>query len=188
DADGYLNRQDNCPLVPNGQESKDQPTGNQHDTDLDGIGDACDPNPNTPDGELPVKTLTADITIGAGGAGGPPTNCPDCEKPTDDPAPKGESLSSAPANTKEDNGSASTTDGARTGRIALTGGRVGCRCGPEARSLPRWDLMKRRRRARAPVQLQARRLALRRRVGARRQRYRPGTPPACAPPSSRVLL
>ena len=109
DADGYLNRQDNCPLVPNGQESKDQPTGNQHDTDLDGIGDACDPNPNTPDGELPVKTLTADITIGAGGAGGPPTNCPDCEKPTDDPAPKGESLSSAPANTKEDNGSNTTT-------------------------------------------------------------------------------
>src|SRR5439155_1249327 len=69
DADGYLNRQDNCPLVPNGQESKDQPTGNQNDEDFDGIGDVCDTAPQTPDGELLVKTLTADITIGAGGAG-----------------------------------------------------------------------------------------------------------------------
>src|SRR2546427_866098 len=73
------------------------------------MGDAYAPNPEPPDGDLPVKPLTADVTIGGGGAGGPPTNCPDCEKPTDDPAPKGESLSSAPANTKEDNGSNTTT-------------------------------------------------------------------------------
>ena len=112
DGDGYLNRQDNCPLIPNGQESSSQPTGNQHDTDLDQIGDACDTNPDQPDGEMLVKTLTADVTIGAGGAGGPPTNCPDCEKPADDPAPKNQvgadnkTLSPAPA---EDNGGSDTT-------------------------------------------------------------------------------
>ena len=85
DADGYLNRQDNCPLVPNGQDSKDQPTGNQHDADFDGIGDVCDTNPDSPDGELISRTLAADIKIGAGGAGGAPTNCPDCFKPGDPP-------------------------------------------------------------------------------------------------------
>jgi len=59
-----------------------------------------------------VKTLTADVTIGAGGAGGPPTNCPDCEKPSDDPAPKNQvgadnkTLSPAP---QEDNGGSDTT-------------------------------------------------------------------------------
>jgi len=37
DDDGYLNRGDNCPLVPNGL-SED----NQADADGDGIGDACD--------------------------------------------------------------------------------------------------------------------------------------------------
>src|SRR5207253_2755640 len=126
DADGYLNRQDNCPLVPNGQESKDQPTGNQHDADFDQIGDVCDTSPDTPDGELLVKTLTADVTIGAGGAGGPPTNCPDCEKPTDDPAPKRESLSPNPQ-TKEDNGGSDTTTyliigGAIAAAVVVLGG------------------------------------------------------------------
>jgi len=126
DADGYLNRQDNCPLVPNGQESKDQPTGNQHDADFDQIGDVCDTSPDTPDGELLVKTLTADVTIGAGGAGGPPTNCPDCEKPTDDPAPKKESLSPNPQ-TKEDNGGSDTTTyliigGAIAAAVVVLGG------------------------------------------------------------------
>ena len=89
DGDGYLNRQDNCPLVPNGQDQANIPgVGNQTDTDLDGIGDACDQNPFVPDSQLPVKTLTADVTIGAGGPGGPPTNCPDCQKLGADPAPK----------------------------------------------------------------------------------------------------
>jgi len=112
DADGYLNRQDNCPLVPNGQESESEPTGNQHDADFDSIGDVCDTNPDQPDGELLVKTLTADVTIGAGGAGGPPTNCPDCQKPGDDPAPKNQvgadnkTLSPKPP---EDNGGSDTT-------------------------------------------------------------------------------
>ncbi len=85
DADGYLNRQDNCPLKTNGQESEDEPTGNQNDEDFDTIGDVCDTAPDTPDGELIVRTLEGDITIGAGGAGGPPTNCPDCFRPGDTP-------------------------------------------------------------------------------------------------------
>jgi hypothetical protein len=44
DGDTYLNYQDNCPLVANGKALDDQ-----HDSDLDRIGDACDQNP-TPDG------------------------------------------------------------------------------------------------------------------------------------------
>ena len=58
-----------------------------------------------------VKTLTADVTIGAGGAGGPPTNCPDCQKPGDDPAPKnqaGTDIGSKPAPASEDNGGSDT--------------------------------------------------------------------------------
>jgi hypothetical protein len=87
DGDGYLNRQDNCPLMTNGQESEDQPTGNQNDEDFDVIGDVCDTAPDTPDGELIDLALTADIAVGGGGgAGGRPTNCPDCQAPDQDPA------------------------------------------------------------------------------------------------------
>jgi hypothetical protein len=88
DGDGYLNRQDNCPLIPNGQADADVPgVGNQDDTDFDQIGDACDPNPDTPDGELIDTVLTAEIVIGGGGAGGRPTNCPDCQEPGQDSNP-----------------------------------------------------------------------------------------------------
>jgi hypothetical protein len=75
DADGYQNRNDNCALIANGQEED-----NQEDADLDQIGDACDSNPDTPDGELSGATPTADVTIGAGGEGGAPSEeaCPDC--------------------------------------------------------------------------------------------------------------
>jgi hypothetical protein len=88
DGDGYLNRQDNCPLMVNGQESAEQETGNQNDEDFDTIGDVCDPALDTPDGELIDLALTAAITVGGGGgAGGRPTNCPDCQAPDQDPAP-----------------------------------------------------------------------------------------------------
>jgi len=76
DADGYQNRQDNCPNDPNGQE-----LDNQHDEDFDQIGDACDTAPDVGDGELRQVTLTEEIIIGDGtGPGGPPSAaaCPDC--------------------------------------------------------------------------------------------------------------
>lgn len=78
DGDGYQNRNDNCPLIANGQEED-----NQADNDLDQIGNACDPNPDdaNPQGELNSATPEAEVTIGAGtGDGGPPTEeqCPDC--------------------------------------------------------------------------------------------------------------
>lgn len=88
DGDGYLNHQDNCPLIPNGEEEAKVPNvGNQKDSDLDQIGDACDPHPNTPDGELSKATLKTDITIGDGsGPGGRPSNCPDCYDPNAAPS------------------------------------------------------------------------------------------------------
>jgi len=68
DGDGYLNRQDNCPLVKNGQDMT-----NQADADLDQIGDVCDRDPSIADGELLIEQSTKDITIGSGtGPGGPP--------------------------------------------------------------------------------------------------------------------
>lgn len=76
DADGYQNRNDNCTLVANGQQED-----NQKDTDLDQIGDDCDPHPDTPDGELLQSTPTAAVTIGAGtGQPTPPSSqqCPKC--------------------------------------------------------------------------------------------------------------
>jgi Thrombospondin type 3 repeat len=85
DGDGYLNRGDNCPLVANGQDQANVAgVGNQLDTDLDGIGDACDPHPTTADteGMYSVATPSADISIGAGGSGpgSRPTTaqCPNC--------------------------------------------------------------------------------------------------------------
>jgi len=61
DGDGYDNRGDNCPLVPNGVADAD----NQKDSDFDGIGDDCDPNPDDADseGEAPVASGSQDVTI-----------------------------------------------------------------------------------------------------------------------------
>ena len=70
DLDGYTNRQDNCPLDANGELEEDVPNaGNQTDRDDDGIGDACDPNPDDPDteGELVFGTISQTVTIGPGG-------------------------------------------------------------------------------------------------------------------------
>lgn len=72
DLDGYLNRQDNCPLVANGQDQADiEGVGNQEDSDVDEdgddatdqIGDACDTNPDSPDGELLSAAPAVDVVI-----------------------------------------------------------------------------------------------------------------------------
>jgi len=71
DLDGYTNRQDNCPLKPNGEDQD-----NQRDTDDDTIGDACDPNPDDADaqGEITIVEVNQDLVIGTGqGPGGPPS-------------------------------------------------------------------------------------------------------------------
>jgi thrombospondin 2/3/4/5 len=52
DGDGYLNRQDNCPLVANGRDQTDEAGRNQQDPDLDSIGTACDSNPRPATGSL----------------------------------------------------------------------------------------------------------------------------------------
>jgi hypothetical protein len=65
DADGYLNRGDNCPLVANGVDQAGTAAGNQKDSDSDGIGDACDPNPDQADteGDAAEVLLSSDVTI-----------------------------------------------------------------------------------------------------------------------------
>jgi hypothetical protein len=71
DSDGYLNREDNCPLVANGLAGN-----NQADTDGDAIGDSCDPIVNVPDGHLHEGCSTSDVVVGSGGT--PPSlACPD---------------------------------------------------------------------------------------------------------------
>jgi hypothetical protein len=74
DADGYSNRQDNCPLDANGQAEADagEETGNQQDTDTDQIGDACDSEPEAPSGDLGFSDIKQEIVVGGGGEGGPP--------------------------------------------------------------------------------------------------------------------
>jgi hypothetical protein len=61
DADCFSNRQDNCPLDQN----------DQTDTDLDGFGDTCDPNPSNRDteGDYILKELTTEATIAPAGTG-----------------------------------------------------------------------------------------------------------------------
>jgi hypothetical protein len=54
DNDGFPNRQDNCPLMSN---------GDQADGDYDGIGNACDQNSTTPDGDKAERWFATDVEI-----------------------------------------------------------------------------------------------------------------------------
>jgi len=90
DADAYLNRQDNCPMTPNGiggygliPNASAEPS-TQLDQDFDDIGDVCDPNPQSPYGEALVSVKTANVVVGdASGSGGAPNvmACPQCYRP-----------------------------------------------------------------------------------------------------------
>jgi hypothetical protein len=121
DGDGYQNRQDNCPLIANGQDQANVPgVGNQLDTDLDSIGDACDPHPTTAntEGTYSVATPTATVTIGAGGTaeGSPPTTaqCPHCWA-------KGVVINPSGATTVAPSGSPTTTTTKPSGSTTASG-------------------------------------------------------------------
>jgi len=74
DCDAFRNRLDTCPLVPNGCNDAacaerygswpwDPAWDEQADQDSDMIGDACDPNPTSPNGAQITRDDTADVVI-----------------------------------------------------------------------------------------------------------------------------
>jgi len=124
DADGYQNRNDNCTLVANGEQRTNSAWDNQHDEDLDQIGDACDPDPNTPNGDLQSATPKMEVAIGAGtGSGGAPTEqeCPDCWREgqaTSTGTAKSPTPSATSGGGDEDGGGSGTTIAIIAGAIA----------------------------------------------------------------------
>ena len=116
DGDGYQNRNDNCTLVANGEEED-----NQHDEDLDQIGDACDPDPDKGNGDLSSATVTSVVTIGAGnGPEGPPTaeQCDNtCFTGVIATNPPGEGGTDRPTDTPAGSGSTDVTPTATGGTV-----------------------------------------------------------------------
>lgn len=63
DGDGFRNREDNCPVVANPDQRDTDRNANGEEIG-DGIGDACDPNPTTPDGAEILCIKAGTITSG----------------------------------------------------------------------------------------------------------------------------
>jgi hypothetical protein len=64
DGDGFLNRGDNCTLIAN-PDQKDTDKNASGEKDGDQIGDACDPNPGTPDGNE-IKCIKTSVAVVGG--------------------------------------------------------------------------------------------------------------------------
>jgi len=64
DGDGFLNRGDNCPTVANPDQADNDP-GPTGEPVGDGIGDACDTNPGSPDG-AEIKCIKTNVAVVGG--------------------------------------------------------------------------------------------------------------------------
>ena len=132
DKDQYGNRADNCPLVAN---SKGQIGGagpdNQEDGDSDGIGDQCDPNPATADGDRTAVCLVSEVKVGAGGtAPTHPTTMQPCDPNAVIPADTGPGTTPVAGQTP-------TPTGTGDGDSGVGAPGVGA-LAPAAGSIPAW--------------------------------------------------
>lgn len=70
DKDCFSNRADNCPLVSQLDDPNSPPSANNKpkntDSDSDGIGDKCDPDPNVANGDYVSMCLSYPLTVGSG--------------------------------------------------------------------------------------------------------------------------
>jgi hypothetical protein len=120
DGDGYLNRQDNCPLVQNGQSD----LMNQSDTDLDGIGDSCDIDPNVTSGHRHAHCEVDGVAVGAGGPLVPPLlPCDSDGDGVDDTADNCPTIANAAGQTADTDGdiAGDACDGPGSGNVDCSG-------------------------------------------------------------------
>ncbi len=145
DGDGWLNRGDNCPLVPNADQADDDlpPGANAPDGGgrLDGIGRACDTNPDSPDGHFHAVCKVKQVNVGAGGAALDPLALRPCDPNA--PLPTAEEVQRVLEQTigpDQSTSQTTTTTSTTTTRGGAAGG-PGTGIGslaPAAASIPAW--------------------------------------------------